>query len=648
MVQCPGLRRFRLALSAVLLVTLSAAPGIAVAAPSVADHGPATIASQGQASLDLAPTLSAGGRFVGRPGIAGSVDVGAWKLVSDLSAGEPPRFAPVTAAVATPTGPWSALGSNGAGNGALNAFVNVVVISGTNLYVGGGFTNAAGIAAADYVAKWNGSAWSSLGSNGFGEGALAAEVDAIAISGSNVFVGGKFVNAAGLAAADYIAKWSGSAWSALGSNGAGNGALPNYVLSLAIMGSDLYAGGRFENAANIPEADHVAKWSGSAWSALGSNGAGNGAILGSIADVYALAVSGTDLYVGGNLINVANIPEADYIAKWNGSAWSALGSNGSGNGALDAIVYAIAVSGTDLFVGGGFTDAAGILSADYVARWNGSAWAPLGSNGAGNGALNSQVYRLAVVGSAVYAGGWFQNAAGVPEADFIARWDGISWSALGSDGAGNGPLNNYFYCCSLGASTTDLYVGGNFTNVTGIATADYVARWSLIPFTDIADSPYKSDIIWVYQQGITSGCTATTYCPNDPVSRAQMATFLARALHLSGTAPDAFTDDNGSIYEPNINLVAQAGIASGCGGTLFCPNGLVSRAQMATFLARALHLSGPAPDAFTDDNGSIYEPNINLVAREGIATGCGGTLFCPNANVTRGQMAAFLHRAFGP
>jgi hypothetical protein len=168
------------------------------------------------------------------------------------------------------------------------------------------------------------------------------------------------------------------------------------------------------------------------------------------------------------------------------------------------------------------------------------------------------------------------------------------------------------------------------------------------PFTDISSSPFKSDIEWVYLQHITAGCTTTTYCPDDPVTRAQMATFLARALHLSGSAPDAFTDDNGSIYEPNINLVAQAGIASGCGGTLFCPNDLVSRAQMATFLARALHLSGPAPDAFTDDNGSIYEPNINLVAREGIATGCGGTLFCPNANVTRGQMAAFLHRAFGP
>ena len=69
---------------------------------------------------------------------------------------------------------------------------------------------------------------------------------------------------------------------------------------------------------------------------------------------------------------------------------------------------------------------------------------------------------------------------------------------------------------------------------------------------------------------------------------------------------------------------------------------------MASFLARALHLSGSAPDAFTDDETSIHEPNINLVAQAGITTGCWGSNYCPTALVTRGQMAAFLHRAFGP
>jgi hypothetical protein len=609
---------------------------------------PATVAAQAPTkpaaavagrSIDLSPSLAADGTFLGARGLAGTVDLRAWSLVSDLAAGEPPRFAPVTAATATPTGPWFGLGSNGAGDGVLNWYIYAIAVSGSNVYVGGLFTNAAGIPQADKVAKWNGSTWSALGSNAAGDdGALNDSVTALAVSGTDVYVGGWFQNAAGIPTADHVAKWNGSSWSAMGSNGAGNGAINGPVDVLKVSGGNVYVGGAFNNAAGLAAGLGIAMWNGSTWSTLGSTAATNG--------VNDIAISGGDIYVGTSTADIAGIPEADGVAKWNGSTWSALGSNGSGNGAIQGDVFATAMCGGALYVGGSFTNAAVLGGADYIAKWNGSAWSALGTNNVGNGMLNDVVLGLACSGSDLYVGGQFTNAAGIAEADNVAKWNGSAWSALGSDGAGGGALTGWVE--SLAVSGTDLYAGGSFANAAGIPTADYVARWSLIPFTDIADSPYKSDIIWVYQQGITSGCTATTYCPNDPVSRAQMATFLARALHLSGAAPDAFTDDNGSIYEPNINLVAQAGIASGCGGTLFCPNGLVSRAQMATFLARALHLSGPAPDAFTDDNGSIYEPNINLVAREGIATGCGGTLFCPNANVTRGQMAAFLHRAFGP
>jgi len=645
----PGLQR-RLSIPfAVLLAGLIVAPGVATAGSVTAvGRGSRQIQATALArSAGSDAALTADGRFVGGPGITGSIDASAWTLVSDLAAGEPPRFA-LAVAVATPIGPWSALGSNGSGNGALNNQVNAVAVSGTDLYVGGNFTNAAGVATADYIAKWNGTAWSGVGSNGFGDGAIFGAVDAIAVSGGNVYVGGTtFTNVAGLAAADYVAKWNGSAWSALGSNGSGNGAIVGTVNAIAVSGSNVYVGGNFANAAGIPEADYVAKWNGSAWSALGSNGSGNGTLN---AAVRALAVSGSDVYVGGTFVNVsglgAAIPEADYVAKWNGSAWSALGSNGSGNGAINSYVTALTVAGSDVYVGGWFTNAAGIAAADYVAKWNGSSWAPLGSDGTGDGAIKAIVNAIAVAGSDVYVGGTFFNAAGIPEADAVAKWNGSAWSALGSNGAGNGAL--FYIAYGLAASGTNLYTGGNFIDAAGIVTADYVASWYLVPFTDIASSPFKSDIEWVYLAGIASGCSLTLYCPDGYVTRAQMASFLARALHLSGSAPDAFTDDNGNIHEPNINLVAKAGIATGCGGTKFCPDGLVSRDQMASFLARALHLSGSAPDAFTDDNGNIHEPNINLVAKAGIATGCGGTKYCPLADVTRGQMAAFLHRAFGP
>jgi hypothetical protein len=434
-----------------------------------------------QQSADLAPTLAADGTFTGAPGLAGTVDAGAWTLVSDLAAGEPPRFAPAANTV-TPAaaGSWSALGSNGAGDGALNERLAALAVSGADLYVGGNFTDAAGIAAADYVAKWDGSNWSALGNNGAGVGALDGPVWALAVSGTNTYVGGNFTDAAGIATADFIAKWDGSNWSALGSNGAA-GALNGDVYALAVSGPDLYVGGEFTDAADILEADRVARWDGSRWSALGNKGRGIGVLDWGM--VIALAVSGTDLYVGGSFFDAAGIATADNIAMWDGSNWSALGSNGAGDGALNNPVHALAVSGTDLYVGGGFNNAAGIPTADGVARWNGSNWSALGSNGAGDGALNGNyvyaalVFALAVSGSDLYVGGVFTDAAGIATVDRIARWDGSNWSALGSNGAGDGALNDMVF--ALAISCSDLYVGGWFTNAAGIATADRVAAWGL-------------------------------------------------------------------------------------------------------------------------------------------------------------------------
>ena len=217
--------------------------------------------------------------------------------------------------------------------------------------------------------------WSALGSNGPGTGAFAQSVLAIAISGTDVYVGGYFTNAAGIAEADKIAKWDGSAWSALGSNGAGVGALNSTVYAIAISGADLYVGGSFMNAAGIPEADYLAKWNGSAWSALGSNGSGGAAMGG---DVRAIAAAGNgDIYAAGNFSNAGGVATADGVARWNGTTWSGLGSNGSGDGAVSTMVSAVAVSGTTVYIGGGFTNVAGIATADYVAKWNGSTWSAL-------------------------------------------------------------------------------------------------------------------------------------------------------------------------------------------------------------------------------------------------------------------------------
>jgi len=345
---------------------------------------------------------------------------------------------------------WSPLGSG------VNGAVYAVAVSGSDLYAGGRFTTAGG-SAANNIAKWNGSSWSALGS-----GIMAPEtyyreiVNALAVSGNDLYAGGYFTNAGG-SAANSIAKWNGSSWSALGS---GMGGGPSYasplVSALAVSGSELYAGGNFTTAGGS-EANCIAKWNGNSWSALGS---GMGSSYPNTPGVNALAVSGSGLYAGGSFTNAGG-SAANYIAKWNGNSWSTLGSGMNGG------VNALAVSGSDLYAGGYFTTA-GSSNASYIAKWNGSSWSALGSGmcGLGGGAY-SYVNALAVSGSGLYAGGWFTNAGGSP-ANYIAKWNGNSWSPLGSG------MNGIVY--ALAVSGSDLYAGGYFTTAGGSA-ANYIAKW---------------------------------------------------------------------------------------------------------------------------------------------------------------------------
>jgi hypothetical protein len=175
-------------------------------------------------------------------------------------------------------------------------------------------------------------------------------------------------------------------------------------------------------------------------------------------------------------------------------------------------------------------------------------------------------------------------------------------------------------------------------------------------FCDDDGTTFEPAIEKVAAAGFTQGCNPPTndrYCPDDLVTRGEMATFLTRALGLpSGPSPD-FTDDNGSVFEDSIERIAAAGITQGCNppdNTRFCPDAPMTRGQMAAFLSRAFNLpSSPGID-FTDDDRSMFEEAIQSLAAAGITYGCNppdNTRFCPDDYVTRGQMAAFLARAFG-
>ncbi len=178
---------------------------------------------------------------------------------------------------------------------------------------------------------------------------------------------------------------------------------------------------------------------------------------------------------------------------------------------------------------------------------------------------------------------------------------------------------------------------------------------ALPPFDDIDGNVHFNDIIYIEEQGVTKGCNPPVnnlYCPDASVTRGQMAAFLVRALGLTDDGGrDWFTDDDGTIFEADINKLAAAGITKGCtaDGAKFCPADAVSRGEIAAFLVRAYDYDDPgAGDWFVDDDGSIFEGEIDRLKVAGITVGCNppdNDRFCPTDSVLRDQMASFLARA---
>lgn len=171
-------------------------------------------------------------------------------------------------------------------------------------------------------------------------------------------------------------------------------------------------------------------------------------------------------------------------------------------------------------------------------------------------------------------------------------------------------------------------------------------------FSDVTGDTFEADIEWAHETGVTKGCNPpdnTRFCPNDRVTRGQMAAFLTRFLRLPTTSTDYFTDDDGSTFENDINRLAAAGITKGCSSTRFCPNSSVTREQMAAFLVRAFDLQESSHPGFVDvPTSNTFVSDISRLATADITKGCdppSNSKYCPKDAVTRAQMAAFLHRS---
>ena len=320
--------------------------------------------------------------------------------------------------------------------------------TGPALYAGGWFATASGVLV-NGIARWDGSAWSALsGPSGTGVSGTGFEgwVDALAVyddgSGPALYAGGYFDYAGGVWVSG-VARWDGSAWSPL--SGPSWAGVDGWIYALAVYddgsGPALYAGGYFDTAGGVL-VNNIARWDGSAWSAL-SGPSGTGVNV----EVYALAVyddgSGPALFAGG-YIGTAGGVLVNNVARWDGNGWSALGSP-PGAGGYDDIVSGMGVfddgSGPALYVGGSFTTAGGVAVVG-IARWDGSAWSAIG--GAPGTGVNGGLTRALAsyddgTGPALFAGGDFFTVGEGFASSYLAAWrcDGI----LFSDGFDRGDTN---------------------------------------------------------------------------------------------------------------------------------------------------------------------------------------------------------------
>ena len=343
---------------------------------------------------------------------------------------------------------WSALGE-GLG---LHGIVYAVAVSEAtgDVYAGGVFNQAGGMPGTKRLARWDGTRWHDVGGGvaegkwwdgtrwhdvgvGIGEGKWWW-VSAIAVSGTDVYVGGTFGRVGGVKTG-CIAKWDGREWSGLGG---GLGEFDPKVRALAVKGSDLYVGGIFSHAGGV-EARNIARWDGREWHALGSGKRDSGGTR--AAWVEDIAVKGSDVYVGGGFID-AGWRTTRYIARWDGETWHEMDED-DGNPVVGSVA-ALTVWGEDVYAGGHWTHYQKPMNC--LAKWDGRAWGDLGE------VTSDTVCAIRASRDYLYIGGWF-NAPG----RYIARWDGREWSSMGSG------TNHRVYAIAVNEATGEVYAGGAFT-----------------------------------------------------------------------------------------------------------------------------------------------------------------------------------------
>ncbi|HNB37152.1 MAG TPA: S-layer homology domain-containing protein, partial [Anaerolineales bacterium] len=407
---------------------------------------------------------------------------------------------------------------------------------------------------------------------------------------------------------------------------------------------------------------------------------------------------------GDQLDNSADAAGAVYIYIRNGNTWSPQAYlKASNTEAGDSFGYALSISGDMLAVGaikedsnaGGVNgneanNSASDSGAAYIFTRNGSNWSQQAYIKASNTEpADSFGYQIKVDGNTLIAGAFNEDsiATGVNgnQGDNSAMEAGalyaflipshtVIFNANGgvgsmSDQVANAPTtltNNTFTRTGFTFTGWNTAPDGSGTAYTDGATYNFTADLTLYAQWSIS-SPIFADVpmdywAWqfierLYNAGITGGCGTNPliYCPENSVTRAQMAVFLEKGLHGSNfnpaNMPPTFSDTAGHWAEDWIEALKSDSITSGCASGLYCPENSVTRAQMAVFLLKSTHGASYSPPPATGTFSDVPTDHwaaawIEQLAAEGITSGCGSGIYCPENPVTRAQMAVFLVKAF--
>ncbi|MEM7198854.1 MAG: hypothetical protein AAF628_01210 [Planctomycetota bacterium] len=402
--------------------------------------------------------------------------------------------------------------------------------SGPELYVGGAFLDAGGTPV-NNIARWTGSGWADVGG-----GVQVGTVNSMIVwddgTGPALYVAGGF-GRAGSVTVNSIAKWDGTTWSDVG-GGLYGAAYVNFVPAMAVFddgtGEALYCGGAFQLAGTTGEQVlNLAKWDGTKWADVG------GGVANPVFNccVWALEVfddgTGPALYVGGEEGLAGGSVNFPGIARWDGTSWSQLGTGLSGAYINWATAMHVWDDGTGdaLYVGGCFTTA-GSVTANNIAKWDGSQWSALGGGmtGDGTGFIGCASPGFDMVGfdsgsgEELWVAGRFLFADGV-RSENIARWDGAQWR--GARSGVHGPSTAY----PANVEVNEMIVFDDPTDGAG------PALWVMGEF-EIAGSQQSSHIgVWG---------------PTQPTLSADNSVMVLDALSTQNMTLDAGAGEGGNGY----------------------------------------------------------------------------------------------------